>query len=72
MKWKPGSSRVLCPICDPFSLETLREWWWRFRFETSDEPAEGGKDAFSTGGAYAYVPANLDVNVETEGIVNFR
>lgn len=41
-------------------------------FETSDEPAEGGKDAFSTGGAYAYVPANLDVNVETEGIVKLQ
>ena len=40
--------------------------------ETSDEPAEGGKDAFSTGGAYAYVPANLDVNVETEGIVKLQ
>lgn len=40
--------------------------------ETSDEPAEGGKDAFSTGGAYTYLPANLDVNVETEGIVKLQ
>ena len=33
---------------------------------------KGERTPFSTGGAYAYVPANLDVNVETEGIVKLQ
>lgn len=40
--------------------------------ETSDEPADAGKDAFSTGGAYSYLPANLDVDTETDGIVKLQ
>ena len=40
--------------------------------ETSDEPAEGGEDAFSTGGAYTHVPANLSVDTETEGVVKIK
>lgn len=37
--------------------------------ETKDEPEEGGKDAFSTGGAYSLIPADLKVDTETEGVV---
>jgi len=37
--------------------------------ETSDEPAEGGKDAFSTGGAYKYIPVGMGINAEEEGVV---
>ncbi len=37
--------------------------------ETSDEPAEGGEDAFSTGGAYSYIPTQMSVDTETEGVV---
>lgn len=40
--------------------------------ETSDEPVEGGKDAFTTGGAYNSIPANLGIDTETEGIVKFQ
>lgn len=37
--------------------------------ETKDEPEEGGKDAFSTGGAYSLMPTDLKVDTETEGVV---
>lgn len=37
--------------------------------ETADEPEEDGKDAFSTGGAYKNLPADLHVDTETEGVV---
>jgi len=40
--------------------------------ETSDTPAEGGDDAFSTGGAYEHIPAGIDVNTETEGVVKLQ
>jgi hypothetical protein len=36
---------------------------------TKDTPAEGGKDALSTGGAYKAIPTNLNVDTETEGVV---
>lgn len=39
---------------------------------TSDTPAENGKDAFSTGGAYEHIPANLEVDTETEGTVKLQ
>ena len=31
MKWNPAVPGCCVRFCDPFSLETLREWWWRFR-----------------------------------------
>ena len=37
--------------------------------ETSDEPEEDGKDAFSTGGAYNHLPVALDVDDSQEGVV---
>ncbi len=37
--------------------------------ETSDAPEDGGKKAFSTGGAYKAIPATLAVNIETEGVI---
>lgn len=37
--------------------------------ETSDEPSEGGKDAWSTGGAWKSVPSTLGVDTETEGVI---
>lgn len=37
--------------------------------ETKDEPEEGGKDAFSTGGAYDLIPTDLNVNTEEEGVI---
>lgn len=39
------------------------------KVETKEEPQENGGDAFSTGGAYKYVPANLHVDTETEGVI---
>ena len=39
------------------------------KVETKEEPQEDGKDAFSTGGAYKYVPTNLHVDTETEGVI---
>lgn len=39
---------------------------------TSDEPADEGKDAFSTGGAYKHLPTDLSVDTETEGIVKLQ
>ena len=40
--------------------------------ETSDSPADGGKDALSTGGAYRHIPTTLAVDTETEGTVKLR
>jgi hypothetical protein len=40
--------------------------------ETSDEPEEGGKDAFSTGGAYNHLPTGIKLDTETEGIVKLQ
>ena len=40
--------------------------------ETSDEPEEGGKDAFSTGGAYERIPFGIKVDTETEGFVKLQ
>ena len=40
--------------------------------ETADEPEEDGEDAFSTGGAYNHLPATLNVDTETEGVVKLK
>lgn len=40
--------------------------------ETSDAPEEGGKDALSTGGAYTHIPAGLNVDTVTEGVVKLK
>lgn len=40
--------------------------------ETSDDPEKDGKDALSTGGAYTHIPAGLDVDTETEGVVKLK
>ena len=40
--------------------------------ETKDTPEEGGKDAFSTGGAYEQLPTEIDVNTETQGVVKLQ
>lgn len=37
--------------------------------EAKDDPEEDGTDAFSTGGAYEYIPADLNIDTETEGVV---
>lgn len=42
------------------------------KVETKDEPAENGKDALSTGGAYNSIPANLHVDTDTGGIVKLQ
>ncbi len=42
------------------------------QIETSDTPEENGEDAFSTGGAYDYIPAGIDVNTATEGVVKLQ
>lgn len=39
------------------------------KVETKDEPQENGTDALSTGGAYNYVPANIHVDTDTEGVI---
>ena len=39
------------------------------KLEASDEPKEGGEDAFSTGGAHKYLPTELKIDTETEGVV---
>lgn len=40
--------------------------------ETKDDPEEDGKEAFSTGGAYAHIPANINIDTETEGVVKMQ
>lgn len=40
--------------------------------ETSDDPEEDGTDAFSTGGAYTHIPANISIDTETEGVVKLQ
>ena len=42
------------------------------KIETSDTPEDGGKDALSTGGAYAAIPTTLAVNTETEGTIKLH
>lgn len=42
------------------------------KLEASDEPKEGGEDAFSTGGAYKHLPVGMSVDTETEGIVKLQ
>ena len=37
--------------------------------ETKDNPEAEGKGAFSTGGAYKYIPTQININTETEGVV---
>lgn len=39
---------------------------------TSDTPEKGGKDALSTGGAYTHMPAGIDIDTETEGVVKIK
>lgn len=40
--------------------------------ETKDELEEDGKDAFSTGGAFTHIPANINIDTETEGVVKMQ
>ena len=40
--------------------------------EVKDEPEADGEDAFSTGGAYEKIPAGLEVDTETEGVVKIK
>ena len=40
--------------------------------ETSDTPEEGGKEALSTGGAYANIPTTMKADTETEGVVKLQ
>lgn len=42
------------------------------KVETKDEPEEGGKDALSTGGAFKYIPTQIFVDAETEGVVKLK
>lgn len=39
---------------------------------TSDTPEKDGKDALSTGGAYTHMPAGIDIDTETEGVVKIK
>ena len=39
---------------------------------TSDTPEKDGKEAFSTGGAYANIPNNLRIDTETQGVVKLQ
>lgn len=39
---------------------------------TSDTPEKDGKEAFSTGGAYANIPTNLRIDTETQGVVKLQ
>ena len=39
---------------------------------TSDTPEKDGKEAFSTGGAYANIPATLHIDTETQGVVKLQ
>ena len=39
---------------------------------TSDVPEKDGKDALSTGGAYTHLPAGLNIDTETEGVVKMK
>lgn len=39
------------------------------KVETKDDPEDEGKDAFSTGGAAKYIPTQININTETEGVV---
>ena len=39
---------------------------------TSDTPEKDGKEAFSTGGAYASIPTNLHIDTETQGVVKLQ
>lgn len=40
--------------------------------ETKDDPEEDGKDAFSIGGAFTHIPANINIDTETEGVVKMQ
>lgn len=40
--------------------------------ETADDPANDGKDALSTGGAYTHIPAGINIDTETEGVVKMK
>lgn len=42
------------------------------KVETKDAPEKNGKDALSTGGAYAHIPTSINVNTETEGTVKLH
>ncbi|MDD6007652.1 MAG: hypothetical protein PUC21_10170 [Bacteroidales bacterium] len=39
---------------------------------TADTPEQGGTDALSTGGAYTHLPAGLNIDTETEGVVKLK
>ena len=40
--------------------------------EVTDTPKEGGSEAFSSGGAFEYLPATIGVNAEEEGVVKLQ
>ena len=40
--------------------------------ETKDDPAEGGTDALSTGGAFKNIPVRIKADTETEGVVKLQ
>lgn len=42
------------------------------KVETSDTPEKNGTDALSTGGAYTHIPAGINVDTETEGVVKMK
>ena len=42
------------------------------KVETSETPEKDGTDALSTGGAYTYIPAGINVDTETEGVVKMK
>lgn len=42
------------------------------KVETSDVPEKNGKDALSTGGAYTHIPAGINVDTDTEGVVKMK
>ena len=42
------------------------------KVETSDAPEKNGTDALSTGGAYTHIPAGINVDTETEGVVKMK
>ena len=42
------------------------------KVEAKDAPEKDGKNALSTGGAYAHIPTSINVNTETEGTVKLH
>lgn len=40
------------------------------KVETKDDPAKGGTDALSTGGAYTHIPADMSVDLSEENVLS--